>query len=44
MRPWIILAGVVLILCVIYPPFLGFVIGVVGFHLMAFIVFKSLGG
>ncbi len=44
MRPWLILTSVILVLCLIYPPFLGCVIGVVGFHLMAFVVFKAIGG
>jgi hypothetical protein len=44
MKPWAIFFGVVGVSCLIYPPLLGFCIGVAGYCLLWWVIFKAIGG
>jgi hypothetical protein len=44
MKPWLIYFGVVTMGCLIYPPLLGFCIGVAGYCFLWWVVYKAIGG
>lgn len=44
MEEWMVMGGAMLLICLFYPPFLGFIMGM-GFMMLAtYIVFKIIGG
>jgi hypothetical protein len=44
MQPWLVFAVLISILCLVYPPLIGFCSGVFAFFAVSFVVFKVLGG
>lgn len=44
MEEWLVMGGAVLLVCLIYPPFLGFIMGMGSIMLATYVVFKLLGG
>jgi len=44
MEQWLVMGAVVLVICIVYPPFLGAVIGAGGFMLATLLLYKLLGG
>lgn len=44
MQPWLVFAVLISILCLVYPPLIGFCSGVFAFFAVSFVVFKLLGG
>lgn len=44
MKPWAIYFSAVTIGCLIYPPLLGFCMGVGAFCLISWVIFKAIGG
>ncbi len=44
MQPWLVFGFVISVLCLFYPPLIGFCCGVTTFFVMSFLVLKVLGG
>ena len=44
MQPLLVFGFVISVLCLFYPPLIGFCFGVAAFFVMSFLVFKVLGG
>jgi hypothetical protein len=44
MQPWLVFGFVISVLCLFYPPLIGFCCGVTTFFVISFVVFKALGG
>lgn len=44
MQAWLVFTVVILVLCLLYPPLIGFCAGVAWFYVMAFMTYKALGG
>lgn len=44
MEEWMVMGGALFVICLVYPPLLGFVIGVGGVMLATVVIHKLLGG
>jgi hypothetical protein len=44
MEQWLVMGAVVLVICIVHPPFLGAVIGVGGIMLATVLLYKLVGG
>ena len=44
MQPWLVFGILISVLCLFYPPLIGFCRGVATFFVMSFVVFKAIGG
>jgi hypothetical protein len=44
MEEWLVMGGAVFLICLVYPPLLGVVIGAGGLMLATVVVYKLLGG
>lgn len=44
MQPWLVFGVLISVLCLVYPPLIGFCSGVAAFFVMSFVVLKVIGG
>lgn len=44
MENWMVLGGAALLICLLYPPFLGFMMGIGAIVVLTFIITKMIGG
>lgn len=44
MENWMVMGGAILLVCLLFPPFLGFVVGMGAMMLATYAVYKILGG